>query len=157
MSIDQLEVTDPQARADIAKLQKEQYAQSVFIRENKECCEANTKRLDELLPEHNRRIGDLERHSTECDGKHELHIHHRRKSDHEMSIISTTLQESLTVNKQMQETLTKLLTTVEDHAPTVKRAKDTHTWWDKTRELLVIVALVYGATHGAEQLAAFFR
>ena len=155
--MDSLEVTDPIARADIAKLKKEQYAQSELLKANKICCEAATKQLNETLPEHNRRIGDLERHSTECDGKHEVHIHHRRKSDHEMSIISTTLQESLTVNKQMQETLTKLLTTVEDNAPTIKRARDNQTWWDKSKEILIVVAIVYGALHGAEEIAAFFR
>ena len=74
-----------------------------------------------------------------------------------MSIISTTLQESLTVNKQMQETLTKLLTTVEDNAPTIKRARDNQTWWDKSKEILIVVAIVYGALHGAEEIAAFFR
>lgn len=155
--MDTLEVADPQARADIELIKKEQYAQSARIKENKDCCEANSKRLDELLPEHNRRIGDLERRSVECDNKHEVHNHHRRKSDLEMSTITTTLQESLSVNKQMQETLTKLLTTVEDHAPTVKRARDTHTWWDKSRELLVIAAVIYGGIHGAEQIVAFFK
>lgn len=155
--MDLIEVTDPEARADIEELRKEQYAQSVLIQANKDCCEAVNKQLTETIPAHNRRIGDLERRFTDCDSKHESHSYHRRKSDQEMSTISTTLNETLEVNKQTKETMDKLLKIVEEHAPTVKRAKDTHTWWDKSKELLIIIAVVYGALHGAEQIAAFFR
>lgn len=155
--MEKLEVTDPEARAEIENLKKEQYAQSERIKANRDCCEKTTKRLDATLPEHNRRIGDLERRFTDCDGKHESHSFHRRKSDQEMTTISATLNETLEVNRQTKETMGKLLKIVEEHAPTVKRAKDTHTWWDKSKEILILAAIIYGGLHGVEQIAAFFK
>lgn len=152
-----LESIDFQARADIEKLKQEQYAQAALIDKNQGDCCKNAEQLTAVEALHSRRLGDLEHRFTECDTKHEAHNHHRRKSDQEMSVITSTLQESLAVTKQMQETMTKLLTTVEEHAPTVKRAKDTQTWWDKSRELLIIITVVYGGLHGAEQIASFFK
>lgn len=152
-----LENPDLQARQDIEKIKEEQYAQSELLKATKDCCEANSKRLDEILPEHKRRIGDLERRFTDCDTKHETHTHHRRKSDQEMSVIATTLQQSLKVSQETKDTMEKMLKLVEEHAPTVKRAKDNHTFWDKSKELLILIAIVYGALHGAEQIASFFK
>lgn len=159
-----LESIDFQARADIEKLKQEQYAQAALIDKNQGDCCKNAEQLTAVEALHSRRLGDLEHRFTECDTKHEAHNHHRRKSDNEMKLIADTLQQSLEVNKQIQETnvknqetLTKLLATVEEHAPTVKRAKDTQTWWDKSRELLIIITVVYGGLHGAEQIASFFK
>lgn len=152
-----LESIDFQARADIEKLKQEQYAQAALIDKNQGDCCKNAEQLTAVEALHSRRLGDLEHRFVECDTKHEAHNHHRRKSDNEMKLIADTLQQSLEVNKQMQETMAKLLTTVEEHAPTVKRAKDTQTWWDKSRELLIIITVVYGGLHGAEQIASFFK
>lgn len=152
-----LESIDFQARADIEKLKQEQYAQAALIDKNQGDCCKNAEQLTAVEALHSRRLGDLEHRFTECDTKHEAHNHHRRKSDNEMKLIADTLQQSLAVTKQMQETMTKLLATVEEHAPTVKRAKDTQTWWDKSRELLIIITVVYGGLHGAEQIASFFK
>lgn len=152
-----LESIDFQARADIEKLKQEQYAQAALVDKNQGDCCKNAEQLTAVEVLHSQRLGDLEHRFTECDTKHEAHNHHRRKSDQEMSVITSTLQESLAVTKQMQETMTKLLATVEEHAPTVKRAKDTQTWWDKSRELLIIITVVYGGLHGAEQIASFFK
>lgn len=152
-----LESIDFQARADIEKLKQEQYAQAALIDKNQGDCCKNAEQLTAVEALHSRRLGDLEHRFVECDTKHEAHNHHRRKSDNEMKLIADTLQQSLAVTKQMQETMTKLLATVEEHAPTVKRAKDTQTWWDKSRELLIIITVVYGGLHGAEQITSFFK
>ena len=144
-----LESIDLQARADIEKLKQEQYAQAALIDKNQGDCCKNAEQLTAVEALHSRRLGDLEHRFVECDTKHEAHNHHRRKSDQEMSVITSTLQESLAVNKQIQETnvknqetLTKLLATVELHAPTVERSQKSYTTIDGVKAFLLYVGCI---------------
>lgn len=124
-----LESVDIQAREDIEKL-KEQYTQS------------GLERLTEFEEKLGRRFGDLERKFTECDAKHEAHNSQRRKSDTEMSHIAATLQETLTVHRQTQATMSQLLLTVEKHTPTVERSSKTHTTFDGLKSFMIYAACV---------------
>ncbi len=159
-----IESADPQAREDIGRLKAEQYAQSERLKAAEELGIKHTEQISGIEGNFGRRFDDFDRRFQACDHKHEAANQHRRKSDNEMKLIADTLQQSLEVNKQIQETnvknqetLTKLLSTVEAHAPTVERAKANHTWWDKSKELLIVIAIVYAGLHGAEDIAAYFK
>lgn len=151
-----LESVDTQAREDIEKLRQEQYTQSALIEENKNCCAKRLEQITALETTFGRRVGDLELRFTGCDDKHEAANQHRRKSDHEMSIISATLQESLTVTKQMQATMTQLLTTVEKHAPTVERSNKTHTTLDGLKSFMIYAACIAAFLMGLQQAIELF-
>lgn len=158
-----IETTDLQAREDIAKLKKEQYAQSELIRFVKDDCAKNKKESDSFGVKIGARVEVLERRFVTCDNKHDTHNKHRRQSELEMATIAATLNETLTVNKQTQVTLsetqtalTELLTIVREHTKTVDRTKDSYTTIDGVKGFLIYAAVISTGLYGIKHLLDFF-
>lgn len=149
------EIVDTHAREELEV--KKRALHSISLKSIKETCDLNSKQIAALEQNCNRRIGDLEQHRGECDNKHETALQHRRKSDQEMSVIATTLQESLKVSQQMQETMTKLLSTVEKHAPTVERSSKTHITLDGMKALFIYVGCTSTAIIATKYILEFFQ
>lgn len=129
-----LEHVDIQAREGLEKVEKEQ---------------AKTGK-------HEARITTLEQRFSGCDLKHESHTQHRRQSDSQMATITGTLNETLSVNRQSQQTLNELLAIVRAHTATVDRSRDSYTTWDGMKSFFIYAAVVSAGIYGIKQISVIF-
>jgi hypothetical protein len=151
-----LESADLQARDDIVKLNKEQYAQSELIKTAREAFVKHEAKIEG-------QVANLEQRFIGCDNKHDSHNKHRRQSDLEMATIATTLNETLAVNKQTQVTLSEtqttlaeLLTIVRAHTKTVDRTADSYTTIDGVKGFFIYAASIAAGIYALKQVLDFF-